>query len=72
MRWQFGRRSDNIEDRRGSGGGMAIGGGIGTIILALIALALGVDPSIVLQQSGNLPQSPPIPLPRVSTPRKSS
>jgi predicted metalloprotease len=37
---------------------MAIGGGIGTIILALIALALGVDPSIVLQQSGDL-SSPP-------------
>ena len=56
MRWQFGRRSNNVEDRRGAGGGggMAVSGGIGTIILALIALALGVDPSIVLQQSGNL------------------
>lgn len=54
MRWQLGRRSDNVEDRRGSGGGgVAIGGGIGTIILALIALFLGVDPSIVLQQTAN-------------------
>lgn len=59
MRWQFGRRSDNVEDRRGmGGGGAAIGGGIGTLILALIALALGVDPSIVLQQSGNIPSPP--------------
>lgn len=54
MRWEFGKGSDNIEDRRGSGGGrIAIGGGIGTIILALIALFLGVDPSIVLQQTLN-------------------
>ncbi|MDV3000147.1 MAG: hypothetical protein N5P05_001753 [Chroococcopsis gigantea SAG 12.99] len=49
MRWQFGRRSDNVEDRRGiSPGGVAVGGGLGTIVLALIAMLLGVDPSIVL------------------------
>lgn len=53
MRWEFGRRSDNIEDRRGGGTKMAIGGSLGTIVLALIALALGIDPSIVLQQSLN-------------------
>lgn len=56
MRWERGRRSDNIEDRRGmrvSGRGMA-GGGIGAIVLALIAMYFGVDPSVVLNQAGSL------------------
>ena len=53
MRWQMGRRSDNIEDRRGVGmGGVAVGGGIGTLILVVVALFLGVDPSVVLQGTG--------------------
>jgi len=52
MRWQMGRRSDNIEDRRGVGvGGVAIGGGLGTIVLIVIAMFLGVDPSVLLQGS---------------------
>jgi predicted metalloprotease len=51
MRWQMGRRSDNIEDRRGMpvGRGAAVGGGIGTLVLVLLALWFGVDPSVVLQ-----------------------
>ncbi len=52
MRWQMGRRSQNIEDRRGTGvspRGVA-GGGIGVLVLALISLALGIDPSVVLEQ----------------------
>lgn len=56
MRWKTGRRSDNIEDRRGmrvSGRGLA-GGGIGAIILTLVALYFGVDPSVVLNQAGKL------------------
>ncbi|MEQ1663368.1 MAG: neutral zinc metallopeptidase [Thiobacillus sp.] len=56
MRWERGRRSDNIEDRRGmrvTGKGAA-GAGIGTILLALVAMYFGVDPSIVLNQAGNL------------------
>ncbi|TRO79108.1 KPN_02809 family neutral zinc metallopeptidase [Desulfuromonas acetexigens] len=54
MRWQDGRRSDNVEDRRGmrSAGGKKVGGGIGVIILALIAMYFGVDPAIVLDQGG--------------------
>ena len=51
MRWRTGRRSQNVEDRRGSpitrG---ATGGGLGIIVLALVAMYFGVDPSIVLQQ----------------------
>ena len=56
MRWERGRRSDNIEDRRGmrvSGRGLA-GGGIGAIVLALVAMYFGVDPSVVLNQAGTL------------------
>jgi predicted metalloprotease len=50
MQWQMGRRSDNIEDRRGVGmGGVAIGGGLGTVVLILVALFLGVDPRMLLQ-----------------------
>jgi len=51
MRWQMGRRSDNIEDRRGMpvGRGAAVGGGIGTVVLVLLAMYFGVDPSVILQ-----------------------
>jgi len=61
MRWQMGRRSDNIEDRRGIGdGGVAVGGGIGTVVLVLVALFLGVDPSVVLQGGGpDMSTAPP-------------
>ncbi len=55
MRWQIGRRSENVEDQRGGSGmsGSAIaGGGIGTIIIALLAsLIFGVDPSVILQNA---------------------
>jgi predicted metalloprotease len=56
MRWERGRRSDNIEDRRGmrvSGKGIA-GGGIGAIVLALVAMYFGMDPAVVLNQAGTL------------------
>jgi predicted metalloprotease len=59
MRWT-GRRSTNIEDRRGAGVPLAVGGGIGTIVLLLAALFLGVDPGLILQQDPSAPvtQSP--------------
>ncbi len=52
MRWMQGRRSENVEDRRGMRitRGRAMGGGIGTILLALVAIYFGVDPSIFLNQ----------------------
>ena len=50
MRWQRGRRSSNIEDRRGSSAGpKVLGGGIGTIVLILVALYFGVDPTPLLE-----------------------
>ena len=52
MLWKGQRQSDNVEDRRGmSGGGMAIGGGLGGIVLLVIALLLGADPRQLLEQS---------------------
>jgi uncharacterized protein len=49
MRWREGRRSENVEDRRGiTPAGLAIGGGIGTLLLALAAIFLGADPRQVL------------------------
>ena len=64
MRWEDYRRSDNVEDRRDERGGFETGGmqvplgrgglGIGgMIIVGVIALALGVDPRILI---GNLDQ----------------
>lgn len=45
------KRSGNVEDRRGMrvSRGM-MGGGIGTIILVLVALYFGIDPSLLLNQ----------------------
>jgi len=56
MRWESGRRSTNIEDRRGMGGaGMIGGGGIGMLILVLIiSFVTGTNPLELLQQ---VPQS---------------
>jgi uncharacterized protein len=51
MRWQFGRRSQNVEDRRGMRSSTpVVGGGIGLVVLALIVTLLGGDPSMVLDQ----------------------
>lgn len=51
MRWRGQRQSTNIEDRRGlSGGKVAIGGGLGTLVVIVIALLFGADPSQLLEQ----------------------
>ncbi len=55
MRWRGGRRSSNIEDRRGQGAApKVLGGGIGTIVIVLLAMYFGVDPAPLLEgmQSG--------------------
>ena len=53
MKWTN-DRSDNVEDRRGKGGGkgMMIGGGLGTIVMVLVVMFLGGDPLAVLNNSG--------------------
>jgi len=61
MRWRTGRRSENIEDRRGmsrvSRRGIA-GGGIGAVIITVIALLLGFDPSVLLQGTATTAVAP--------------
>jgi len=58
MQWQMGRRSSNVQDRRGISPGIAVGGGLGTIILVLAALFFGIDPSVILQGDGSGSASP--------------
>jgi predicted metalloprotease len=57
MRWEMGRRSGNVEDRRGMGMPLVAGGGIGTVILIVLALFFGVDPGAILQTDSG-PQVP--------------
>jgi hypothetical protein len=75
MRWRTGRRSDNVEDRRGmpgrggvggySGRGMPVGrrtvagGGLGLLIVIVLALVFGVDPSLLLSPNGQGPMDTP-------------
>lgn len=60
MRWSGGRRSKNIVDRRGSGRSRSLaGGGIGTIVLILVAMYFGVDPNFLIEglQTASVPSS---------------
>lgn len=50
MRWRGYRQSGNVEDRRGGLGGIGLaGGGIGAVVIALVAMFFGINPSDVLQ-----------------------
>ncbi|MBA4146399.1 MAG: metalloprotease [Cytophaga sp.] len=44
MRWSGRERSGNVEDRRGMGGKVAIGGGIGGVIILVLSLLMGENP----------------------------
>ena len=72
MLWRGGRRSENIEDRRGEGGfptvmrggmrfpiGRRAGGlgGLGLVALVLLGLFFGVDPSVLLNGGTGTPSS---------------
>ncbi|WP_431280559.1 KPN_02809 family neutral zinc metallopeptidase [Humitalea sp. 24SJ18S-53] len=56
-----GPESSNVEDRRGGGGGgggrIAIGG-IGGVILVVVSLLLGIDPTTILQGDAQAPAQP--------------
>lgn len=53
MRWRDERQSENVEDRRGMSGGKIAIGGLGGIVVLVIALLFGADPRQLLEQ---LPQ----------------
>jgi len=57
MRWESGRRSSNVEDRRGMGAPLIAGGGIGSIILLLVALYFGVDPGVLMGTGPSAPSN---------------
>lgn len=70
MRWRMGRRSENVEDRRGSGMGGGFGGGrmrvsrgglggMGLVVVVVLALLFGVDPTLLLSQLGGPTQVAP-------------
>ena len=67
MRWQRGRRSDNVVDARGGGGGMRFGGGRGLslggiAVVVVVGLLMGQDPLTILgnviNQGGITTQAP--------------
>jgi uncharacterized protein len=58
MRWTTGRRSDNVEDRRGLSlpkGRGRIRGGIGIVLLALVGMYFGIDPALILNMGSGEP-----------------
>ena len=60
MRWQDQRQSTNVEDRRGMGRGIAVGGGgIGVVILAIAIYLCGGDPSQLLNNLPSQEAQPP-------------
>jgi predicted metalloprotease len=51
MRWRDLRRSENVEDqRRLTPATAAVGGGLGTLLIIVVALLFGADPRQLLQQ----------------------
>ena len=67
-RWSSG----NVQDRRGMGPGM-VGGGLGAVVLTILALVFGVDPGIVTQgdpTGGPAASAPPSDDPAAETVRR--
>lgn len=55
MRWQGRKQSSNVDDRRGTSTRKVAGGfGIGTIIIIILGLVFGFDPSALLGIAGSL------------------
>lgn len=61
MRWEGRRQSENVEDRRGQrprGGGVVLGGGLGTLLIVILVLVLGGDPRALLDMAGQSGSAP--------------
>jgi predicted metalloprotease len=66
MRWQTGRRSKNVEDRRGMAPTARVGGigGLGLLVILGISLLMGVNPlNLIGMLESPAPQAPPGPGP---------
>ncbi len=66
MRWEGREESSNVQDKRGMAmpaGGMALGGGLGTLILIVIVMLLGGDPSQLLSQWVRKTKATPVGMP---------
>jgi predicted metalloprotease len=53
MRWIGREQSGNVEDRRGMGGKLAVGGGIGGIVVLILSLLLGQNPLEYINTDSN-------------------
>ena len=59
MKWQGGRRSSNIQDRRGVGRPLAVGGGLLGLIGLVLSLLMGGDPSQIPTGGPSEPRDDP-------------
>ncbi|HEX6314669.1 MAG TPA: neutral zinc metallopeptidase [Gemmatimonadaceae bacterium] len=60
MRWQDLRRSTNVQDRRGMRAGLPVTGGLGLVVVLVIAALTGVNPLQLLGGGGGGPgEAPP-------------
>jgi predicted metalloprotease len=59
MKWESGRRSDNVEDRRGMSAGAIGGGSLVLGVLALVVYMLGGDPRALLEVAQSHQESAP-------------
>ena len=71
MRWRGERQSTNIEDRRGmSAGRVAVGGGLGTIVIMILALLFGINPQQLFEQLPSDQQQPGVQSSRPTSPEE--
>ena len=71
MRWRGERESTNIEDRRGlSVGRVAVGGGLGTIAIMILALLFGINPQQLFEQLPSDQQQPGVQTSRPQNPQE--
>ena len=68
MKWEDRRRSSNVN--RGSKAPLAVGGGIGGLVIMLILYFIGVDPSVVTNDNQQYQQNTQIESSQVSKERK--